>query len=124
MPQFSNFENLAAYLLVYMAHVDGQVHYLEQASLKEQLSHFTRTPDQLILQASKAYDSNPTASVEEVMKGNETLIENVSFDQRMDLIESLYGIINSDGRVQEEEMRTLRDIRTALEQSQGALPVS
>ena len=121
---FSTFPDLAAFLLVYMARADGQVHYLEEASLTQELRHFANDPDRLIQQASRICEENRQTNVEDVMKVNQTLIGSVSFSERMDLVESLYGIINADGRVQEEEMRTLRAIRTALEQSEGAIPVA
>ena len=62
------------------------------------------------------------AKINEVMKANESLISNSSYDERLNLIESLYSVINSDGRVQEEEMQTLRAVRTGLEQFTAPAP--
>lgn len=116
-PTFTSFADLAAFLMVHVAHVDGQVHYLEEATLTEQMRQFSGDPDQRLREATQMYLSHSGLKVEEVLESNETLIKNSSYEERMDLIWSLYGIINSDGRVQEEEMGTLRAIRSALEQS-------
>lgn len=119
MTAFSNFPDLAAYLLVYMARADGQVHYLESASLKEQMQHFTAEPGVALAHADEAFAAEPSVKIEDIFTTNGTLVESISYDTRMELIRSLYGIINSDGRVQEEEMEALRKIRSGLETSEG-----
>ena len=123
MPVFDTFAELAAYLMVYIARVDGQMHYLEEAALNEQMHQFVSDPDPVVQKVGSLYHDFPLAKVEEVLKANQELIGSSSFEDRMELIRSLYGIINSDGRVQEEEMATLRAVRSALEQSAEATPV-
>lgn len=119
MTAFTKFSDLAAYLLVYMAKADGQVHYLEDASLTEQMKHFTPEPGPVLAHAEKAYETEPAAKIEDIFAANNQLVESISYDTRMELIRSLYAIINSDGRVQEEEMAALRKIRAGLETSEG-----
>lgn len=121
---FQSFTELAAYLMVYIARADGQVHYLEESTLREHLGFFSAAPDAEIRRASELCDANPMVKVQDVLKANESLIGITTFNDRMELIRSLYNIINSDGRVHEEEMATLRSIRMALEQSAGATAAS
>ncbi|MBL7845832.1 MAG: TerB family tellurite resistance protein [Cyclobacteriaceae bacterium] len=121
---FKSFTELAAYLMVYIARADGQVHYLEESTLRDHLGYFSGEPDAEILRASKCCDANPLVKIQDVLNANESLIGSTSFNDRMELIRSLYNIINSDGRVHEEEMATLRSIRMALEQSAGGTLVS
>jgi len=118
MTAFQNFSDLAAYLLVYMAKADGQVHYLEDASLTEQMKQFTKEPGPVLAHANKLF-ATESPSIEDIFAANNHLVESVSYDTRMELIRSLYAIINSDGRVQEEEMAALRKIRAGLETSEG-----
>jgi uncharacterized tellurite resistance protein B-like protein len=121
-PTFNSFSDLAAYLMVYVALVDGQVHYLEEATLNDQVGQFCSDPDEAILRATQTVKASTLSKIDEVMKANESLIRNSSYEERMNLIESLYSVINSDGRVQEEEMRTLRAVRTGLEQLTAPAP--
>ncbi|GEM_PF-1954399 len=123
MPHFATFSELAAYLMVFMARADGQIHYLEETTLTDQMRRFSGDPGNLLRGATEVCEANPQASVEEVLKANDPLIGRASYDERMELIRSLYGIINADGRVREEEMSTLRAIRTALEHSEGVAPI-
>jgi len=116
-PSFNRFADLAAFLMVHIAHVDGQMHYLEEATLTEQMRRFSGDPDQILRSATEAYRSGGSSKVDEILESNEALIGKSTYEERMDLIWSLYGIINSDGRVHEEEMSTLRAIRSKLEQS-------
>ncbi len=121
-PTFKSFSDLAAYLMVYVALVDGQVHYLEEATLNDRIGQFCSDPDQAIQRATQMVNASTFAKINEVMKANESLISNSSYDERLNLIESLYSVINSDGRVQEEEMQTLRAVRTGLEQFTAPAP--
>ncbi|MBL7850894.1 MAG: TerB family tellurite resistance protein [Cyclobacteriaceae bacterium] len=121
-PTFKSFSDLAAYLMVYVALVDGQVHYLEEATLNDRVGQFCEDPDQALLQATQVVKASTFAKIDEVMKANESLIRDSSYDERMNLIESLYSVINSDGRVQEAEMQTLRAVRTGLEQFTAPAP--
>ena len=119
MTAFPNFPDLAAYLLVYMARADGQVHYLEDASLKEEMKHFTDQPGAVLKHADEVYVAEPGVSIDDIFSANNQLVESISYDTRMELIRSLYAIINSDGRVHEDEMAALRKIRAGLETSDG-----
>ena len=122
VPTFNSFSDLAAYLLVYVALVDGQVHYLEEATLNDRMGQFSPDPDQAIQKATQTYKASTLSKIDEVMKANEKLIGASSYEERMNLIESLYSIINSDGRVHEEEMNTLRAVRSGLEQFETQAP--
>lgn len=122
IPTFKSFSDLAAYLMVYMALVDGQVHYLEEATLNDRVGRFCSDPDQAIQKATQTYKASTLSKIDEVMQANERLIGSSSYDERINLIESLYSVINSDGRVDEEEMRTLRAVRTGLEQFTSPAP--
>ncbi len=122
IPTFHSFSDLATYLLVYVALVDGQVHYLEEATLNDRVGQFSPDPDQAIQRATQTYNASTLAKIDEVMKANEKLIGSSSYDERLNLIESLYSIINSDGRVHEEEMNTLRAVRSGLEQFVAPAP--
>ena len=122
VPTFNSFSDLAAYLLVYVALVDGQVHYLEEATLNDRMGQFSPDPDQAIQKATQTYHASTLSKIDEVMKANEKLISASSYEERLNLIESLYSIINSDGRVHEEEMNTLRAVRSGLEQFEAQAP--
>lgn len=122
VPTFNSFSDLAAYLLVYVALVDGQVHYLEEATLNDRMGRFSPDPDQAIQKATQTYNASTLSKIDEVMKANERLISASSYEERLNLIESLYSIINSDGRVHEEEMNTLRAVRSGLEQFEAQPP--
>lgn len=122
IPTFSQFSDLATYLLVYVAMVDGQVHYLEEATLNERVGQFSKKPDEAIERATRTYNASTLARIDEVMSANEKLISAASYEERMNLVESLYSIINSDGRVHENEMNTLRAVRAGLEQVVAPAP--
>lgn len=122
VPTFNSFSDLAAYLLVYVALVDGQVHYLEEATLNDRMGQFSPDPDQAIQKATQTYKASTLSKIDEVMKANEKLISASSYEERLNLIESLYSVINSDGRVHEEEMNTLRAVRSGLEQFEAQAP--
>jgi uncharacterized tellurite resistance protein B-like protein len=122
IPTFNSFSDLATYLLVYVALVDGQVHYLEEATLNERVGQFCPDPDKAIERATKTYNASTLAKIDEVMSANEKLISASSYEERMNLIENLYSVINSDGRVHEEEMNTLRAVRAGLEQFEAPAP--
>ena len=122
VPTFNSFSDLAAYLLVYVALVDGQVHYLEEATLNDRMGRFSPDPDQAIQKATQTYNASTLSKIDEVMKANERLISASSYEERLNLIESLYSIINSDGRVHEEEMNTLRAVRSGLEHFEAQPP--
>lgn len=122
VPTFNSFSDLAAYLLVYVALVDGQVHYLEEATLNDRMGQFSPDPDQAIQKATQTYKASTLSKIDEVMKANEKLISASSYEERLNLIESLYSIINSDGRIHEEEMNTLRAVRSGLEQFEAQAP--
>lgn len=122
IPTFNQFSDLATYLLVYVALVDGQVHYLEESTLNERVGQFTPNPDQAIERATQTYKASTLARIDEVMSANEKLISASSYEERMNLVESLYSVINSDGRVHEDEMNTLRAVRAGLEQFVAPAP--
>ena len=122
VPTFNSFSDLAAYLLVYVALVDGQVHYLEEATLNDRMGQFSPDPDQAIQKATQTYKASTLSKIDEVMKANEKLISASSYEERLNLIESLYSVINSDGRIHEEEMNTLRAVRSGLEQFEAQAP--
>lgn len=122
VPTFNSFSDLAAYLLVYVALVDGQVHYLEEATLNDRMGQFSPDPDQAIQKATQTYKASTLSKIDEVMKANEKLISASSYEERLNLIESVYSIINSDGRIHEEEMNTLRAVRSGLEQFEAQAP--
>lgn len=113
MIAFQTFDELAAYLLLYVARVDGQIHYLEEATLKELLGSLTQD-DSKIHQAQATFQANPNVKIEEVLSNNDALIRQTQQEQRQQLIEALFAVVNSDGKVQGEETEALRTIRKAL----------
>ncbi len=113
MIAFQSFDELAAYLLVYVARVDGQIHYLEEATLKELLGSLS--PDDAKLQrAQSTFQAHPNVKIEQVLSANESVIAQTQLEQRQQLIEALFAVVNSDGKVQGEETEALRTIRKAL----------
>ncbi len=118
MLSFQTFDELAAYLLLYVARVDGQIHYLEEATLKELLGSLTQD-DSKLHQAQATFQSNPNVKIEEVLSTNQSIIQQTPQEQRLLLIEALFAVVNSDGRVQTEETSALRLIRGALAFSQS-----
>lgn len=121
MPTFSSFAELSAFLMVYVARVDGQAHYLEEATLAEQMKDFAPDSAELLRHINEAYPRIQEEKIEVVLKANEGLIRSASAEQRKQLIESLFAIVNSDGRVETEETGALRVIRAAVEMaSQGS----
>jgi len=113
MLSFQTFDELAAYLLLYVARVDGQIHYLEEATLKELLGSLTQD-DAKIQNAQSIFQANPNVKIEQLLSDHKALIQNEPQDRRQQLIEALFAVVNSDGRVQEEETGALRVIRVAL----------
>lgn len=115
MPAFPNFPHLAAFLMVYIAKSDGQTHFLEETTLVEQLNSFTDDSQGLLKKINLTYPKIQDEKIEAVLKDNESLIRASSNEERLQLIQSLFAIVNSDGRVQSEETGALRVIRGALE---------
>jgi uncharacterized tellurite resistance protein B-like protein len=113
MLTFQTFEELAAYLLLYVARVDGNIHYLEEATLKELLGGLTKDDTKLHL-AQATFLANSNVKIEQLLRDNQALIQQEPKDRRQQLIEALFAVVNSDGRVQEEETGALRIIRGAL----------
>jgi uncharacterized tellurite resistance protein B-like protein len=110
----TTFPDLAAFLMLYVARVDGNAHYLEEATLAGQLKAFAEDSEALLHRISAAYPKIEDEKIEVVLKVHEDIIRSASPEQRKQLIESLFAIVNSDGKVQSEEMGALRVIRGAL----------
>ena len=115
MPPLSTFAELAAFLMVYVARADGQTHYLEEATLNEQLKNFSSHSEELLLKTTQNYPALQDKKLEDILKANESLLCGASANERAELIRSLFAIVNSDGRVQTEETGALRVIRAAVE---------
>ncbi len=115
MSPFPSFAELAAFLMVYVARADGQAHYLEEATLEEQLKNFTPHSEELLQKTTKIYPTLQVEKIEDTLKANESLLCGASANERAELIRSLFAIVNSDGRVQTEETGALRVIRAAVE---------
>ncbi len=113
MLTFQTFDELAAYLLFYVARVDGQIHYLEEATLKELLGSIMQD-DSKLQQAQAIFLANSNVKIEELLSANETIVQQSPPEQRQQLIEALFAVVNSDGKVQGEETEALRTIRKAL----------
>lgn len=114
MPQ-STFEELAVHLLLYVARVDGQVHYLEEATLRDLLGDLS-TDDAMIRGAQSAFQANPITKIDEFLKTNDSIIQGAPEKKRQQLVEALFAVVNSDGKVQGEETEALRTIRKTLTQ--------
>jgi len=110
----TTFPDLASFLMLYVARVDGNAHYLEEATLAGQLKTFAEDSEELLRLTSAAYPKIEEENLEVVLKAHEELIRSASPEQRRQLIESLFAIVNSDGRVQTEETQALRMIRKAF----------
>lgn len=115
MSPFSSFPDLAAFLMLYVARVDGTAHYLEEATLTEQLKNFSPNSEGLLLEAARNYPALKDEKIEDILKANESLLRGASGIERQELIQSLFAVVNSDGRVQSEETGALRVIRAAVE---------
>lgn len=111
----TTFPDLAAFLMLYVARVDGNAHYLEEATLARQLEAFAEDSEALLRRISSAYPKIEDEKIEVVLKAHEALIRSASPEQRKKLIEGLFAIVNSDGKVQSEEMGALRVIRGVME---------
>ncbi len=118
MNPFSTFAELAAFLMVYVARADGQAHYLEEATLTEQLKNFSPQSEKLLLEATRNYPALKDEKIEDILKANEILLRGASENDRQELIRSLFAVVNSDGRVQTEETSALRVIRAAVDAAQ------
>lgn len=118
MSPFTSFPELAAFLMLYVARADGSAHYLEEATLDEQLKNFTPNSEDLLQKITKAYPALQQEKIEDILKTNESVLCGASANEREELIRSLLAVVNSDGRVQTEETGALRVIRAAVE---GAL---
>ncbi len=111
----TTFPDLAAFLMLYVARVDGNAHYLEEATLVGQLKAFAEDSAELLHRISTAYPKIEDEKIEVILKAHEELIRSASPELRRQLIESLFAIVNSDGKVQSEEMGALRVIRAVLD---------
>jgi len=118
MTSFSTFAELSAFLLLYVARVDGTAHFLEDDALAEHMKGFTDDSEALLKFTSKAFPKIQDEKLEAVLAENENLIRSTSSEERHKLIASLFAIVNSDGKVQSEETAALRVIRGFLGNTQ------
>lgn len=114
MLTFSSFAEFAAFLMLYVARADGQLHHLEEEILKERLRYFSRETETLL---EKFYAM--TAELEDpkltcVLRENLDSLKPVSAQDREYLIKSLYAIVNADGRVRAEETQVMKRLREIL----------
>lgn len=114
MVTFNHFADLAAYLMVSVARIDGNLHYLEEATLKDLLKDLFPSHEGLLERAETAHKSNPGLKIEEVLKAHEGMIRSTPASERQSLLEALFGIVNSDGKVQQEETSLIKLIRSSI----------
>ena len=115
MKSFDSFPELAAYLMVHVAHSDGQIHFLEEATLIDNLRSFSTEAEALLKQTLEIHKSLAAEKFSDVLLANQAHLQTATVEEKQNLVRLLFSIVNSDGKVQREETQELRTIRAALE---------
>ncbi len=111
MPDLAKPEDYSIFLLTYLASADGSFHPAEQDAIAEKINLLFPGLEQLDHRLDEIIVLIRTSGKE---KAEESLLENLSVLQSLDstrrkqLYESLFEVLNADGRVSEEEIRIVR----------------
>jgi len=114
MLTFSSFAEFAAFLMVYVARADGQLHHLEEETLVERLRYFGDDTQTLLQKVAPQAAQLEEAKLSTVLRENYDNLQPVATQDREYLIKSLYAIVNADGRVQAEETQVMKRLREIL----------
>lgn len=110
-----NIEDFSLLVLVHMASVDGTIHPTEQDAIVEKVRelfpHLKTIEDRLAL-ISQAIKKMGKESSEKMIEENLDQLHTLSSGQKKTFYALLFDVINADGRVNEEETRTLRMLKS------------
>lgn len=110
-----NIEDFSLLVLVHLASVDGSIHPTEQDAIVEKVRELfpdmTTIEDRLAL-VTETIKKMGKESSEKMIEENLGQLKILSPGQKQTFYTLLFDIINADGRVNEEETRTLRMLKS------------
>ena len=110
-------ENYCLLILTYMASADSSFHAAEEDAITENISRMFPGFEQLNQRLAESLSQIHKAGNEQIEKhiqDNSSLLGTLTSEQRKSLYSYLFEVLNADGRVNEEETRFLRTLRTYL----------
>ena len=115
MVNIDSLEDFSLLLLAQMAIVDGSIHPVEKeaiiARIKEIFPQITATEERLEATAEQVKKLGKDVC-EVLIEDNLDKLNTLSKEQKELLYILLFDVLNADGRVNEEETRTLRQLKT------------
>ena len=108
-------EEYALFVLVYLASVDGSIHPTEHDVIHNKIKKLFPQVDlteERVHQVGGQIKSKGKVLSEKWIEENLHVLASLSPEQKQNLFINLFDMINADGRVQEEETRILRMLRT------------
>ena len=100
--------------MVHVANSDGQLHFLEEATVIDNLKKFTPDGEELLKQTLVAIKSAKDEKLSDILKSNDDLLKSATPEEKLNLLKMLFSVVNSDGKVQGEETEALRTLRVVL----------
>ncbi|MDZ4716670.1 MAG: tellurite resistance TerB family protein [Cytophagales bacterium] len=110
-------EEFSLFIVIHMASVDGTVHPTELDAIRSKaagLFPHIQSIQEKIDETQHAIAGMGKEAAEQFVDDNLKLLASLTPPQRTTLHQFLLDIINADGKVKEDEMRTLRKLRTVL----------
>lgn len=117
MPELESIEDFAILILVHMATVDGSLHPTEMDTIADRIQKLfpqISNVKEKMFQISESIVRKGKEFSEKVIEDGAAKLNVLTTDQKKELYVMLFDIINADGRVNQEETRTLRLLKTHL----------
>lgn len=110
-------EELFLFIAVYVASADGSIHTTELDTIHAKANELfpqIESLDQMILSAEASILRTGREAAEKHIEGNLETLSRLHPAQKASLLQFLFDVLNADGRVNEEEIRIIRKLRSAL----------
>lgn len=110
-------EELSLFIVLYMAFVDGVVHPTELEAIHSKAKELfpqVGSLDETMLAVSGSIRKMGKEAAEKYIEDNMGSLSHLLPAQRSALLQILLDVINADGRVDEQETRTFRKLRSVL----------
>ena len=117
MSNLNNLEDFVRFIFLHLACVDGSMHPNERDTIIEKMTDFfpgSGGQEEKLAVAESEHKKLGYAAAEELLTVNWPLHSTLDPALKQKLFANLFDIINSDARVNEEETRVLRMLKTWL----------
>ena len=116
MDNIHSLEEFTRLLFLHLASVDGSLHPNERETIIEKMNDLFpgNQHEEKLITLEAEYKKLGFAVAEEVLTDNWSSFSSIDQEMKKKLYANLFDIINSDARVNEEETRVLRILKTWL----------